>query len=40
MGDVSSLEAMEFIAINPTPERRLSVDGLPGQKNVTPARAS
>ena len=34
VGDVSSLQAVEFLTMNPTPERRLSVDGFPGQKRV------
>ena len=29
VGNVSSLEAMEFLIMKPTPERRLSADGLP-----------
>ena len=40
VGDVSSLEAMEFLTLYPTPERRLSVDGFPDQKRVKPALAS
>ena len=37
MGDVSSLVAMEFLTMNPTLKRRLSVDGFPDQKLVKPA---
>ena len=31
VGNVSSLEAMEFLIMKPTPERRLSADGLPNR---------
>ena len=31
VGSLSSLEAMEFLTMNPTPDRRLSVDGFPDQ---------
>ena len=31
VGSLSSLEAMEFLTMSPTPERRLSVDGFPDQ---------
>ena len=36
-GDDSSLEAMEFLTMNPTPERCLSVYGFPDQKRVKSA---
>ena len=31
MGSLSSLEAIEFLTMKPTPDRRLSVDGFPDQ---------
>ena len=31
VGSPSSLEAMEFLTMSHTPERRLSVDGFPDQ---------
>ena len=31
MGSLSSLEAMEFLTMSPTPNRRLLVDGFPNQ---------
>ena len=37
VGDVSSLVAMEFLTMNPTLKRRLSVDGFADQKLVKPA---
>ena len=37
MGDVSSLEAVEFFTMNPTSERCQSVDGFPDQKRVKTA---
>ena len=40
VGDVSSFEAMEFHAMNTTPERLLSVDSLPNQKRLKPAANS
>ena len=40
VGDVSGLEVMEFLTMNSTPERHLSVDGFPDQKRVKPAPAS
>ena len=40
MGDVSSLEAVEFLTMNPTPKRRLSVDGFPDKNRVKPAPSS
>ena len=40
VGDVSSLDAMEFLIMNPTPERRQSVNGFPDQRRVKPATAS
>ena len=40
VGDVSSLEAMEFLTMNPTPEGRISHDGFPDQKRVKPAPTS
>ena len=39
-GDAYCLEAMKFLAMNPTPKRRLSVDGFPHHKNVKPAPCS
>ena len=40
MGDVSVLEAIEFLTTNPTPERHLSVHGFQYEKRVKPAPAS
>ena len=40
VGDDSSLEAIDFLTVNPTPERRLSVDGFPDQKRVKSAPTS
>ena len=40
MVDVSSLESMAFLTMNPTPERHSSVDGFSNQKRVKPAPRS
>ena len=40
MGYIYSLEAMEILSMNPTPERRISVDGFQEEKRVKPARTS
>ena len=40
VGDISSLEALEFLTMNSTPERHLSVDGFMDKKREKAASMS